>query len=569
MKVAPTDVALSGKIRVDFGDGQSAIVTDPHTPLHEIISETHSQDSELPYLGALVNHDVCSLAYPISINCTVTLINFLNRHGSRIYRRTLSFLLAKTVRAVFPKARFSIEHSLGSGYYCSFDRDGVEGLSANELSQIDRALRDLIEQDLPIYRHEVSYSDAVAFLKQRRLDDKLNLLQYKNPPKVTLFRCEDFAESGINVFAPSTGTVPVFRLIPYEPGFVLQFPDWIDGKLALEPFERQPHLFEIFREHKQWGKVINVNTVGDLNTITAHRKEKDLIRISETLHEKKLSHIADRISKHRNRIKWILVAGPSSAGKTTSSKRLMIHLQVNGLRPIRLELDNYFVGRARTPKQENGDFDFEHIDAIDLELLNDHLVRLDRGEEIELPTFNFLEGKPEYLGNTLKLDEDQIVVIEGIHALNPLLTDHLPTTHKFKIYISALTQLKLDNNNRLSTTDLRLIRRMVRDSMLRGHDARATLERWPSVRRGEKRWIFPYQQEADVTFNSSLDYELAVLKSFAEPLLHAVKPLDDVYGEARRLQDFLSLLVSAPAEHVPPQSLLREFIGGSMYADDA
>jgi uridine kinase len=246
----------------------------------------------------------------------------------------------------------------------------------------------------------------------------------------------------------------------------------------------------------------------------------------------------------------------------------MVHLQVNGLRPVRLELDNYFRGLDRTPRHPDGSYDFEHLETINLELLNSHLAELDRGEEIELPTFNFIEGKPEYLGNRLKLEEDQVVVIEGIHALNPRLTRQLPAAHKFRIYINAITQLKLDNNNRLSTTDLRLIRRIIRDYTHRGHDAKATLGMWPSVRSGEKQWIYPFQKEAEVTFNSSLDYELAVLKPFAEPLLHAVKPTDSVYGEARRLQDFLAMVVGTAPTHVPPHSLLREFIGGSIYEED-
>lgn len=568
MSTLPASALMSPHITVHFADGRPAVVADPHTPLHKIIAERYDPKTGLAYLGGLVNNDVCSMEYPISMNCTVDMITAANRHGSRIYRRTLSFLLAKAVRDTCPESHFAIEHSLGDGYYCSFGHKDGKELSEEDLSRIDRTLRTLIDSDQAIHRHQVSYEDAVHYLNERGLDDKLNLLQYRNPPMVTLFRLDDFAESGVQVLAPSSGTVPVFRLFRYEGGIIVQFPEWNGGELQLHPYEHQAHLFEIFKEHKKWGRVIGVNTVGDLNQIAAQREGKDLIRISETRHEKHLSHLADRIAKQSDRLKWILIAGPSSAGKTTSSKRLMVHLKVNGIRPVRLELDNYFVERSRTPLQENGEYDFEHIEAVDLKLLNDHLMRLDRGEEVQLPTFNFKEGKPEYLGNSLQLEDDQVVVIEGIHALNPLLTDHIDESHKFKIYVGAITQLKLDNNNRLSTTDLRLIRRMVRDSMHRGHNACATLRMWPSVRRGEKRWIFPHQSHADYTFNSSLDYELAVLKAYAEPLLHTVKPTDEEYGEARRLQDFLSLLVGMPAEHVPPTSLLREFIGGSVFEAD-
>jgi len=560
----------SSPLQVLLPDG-SARTCPPHTPIQDILPASIESESGLPWLGALVNNDVCSLAYPLCVNCTLRPVGFRDRHGSRIYRRTLAFLLAKTVRTCFPEARFAVEHSLGSGYYCSFQLNGNPGIRSHELDRIRDTLEKMVAADLPITRKQISYADAEARLREQGQQDKLNLLQHRNPPTITLFECEGFSEASLGVLAPSTGTVPVFNILPYEPGLVIQFPHWDEKskKLELGNFERQPHLFEIFQEHKKWGRVIGVNTVGDLNAIIGSRKEKNLIRISETLHEKKLGHIADEIALHRDRLKWILLAGPSSAGKTTTSKRLMVHLRVNGLRPVRLELDNYFRGRDKTPRHPDGSFDFEHLEAIDLELLNQHLLQLDRGDEIQLPTFNFKEGTPEFRGNTLRLAEDEVVVIEGIHALNPRLTNHLPAAHKFRIFISALTQLKLDNNNRLSTTDLRLIRRMVRDATHRGHDALGTLRMWPSVRLGEKRWIFPFQQEADVTFNSSLDYELAVLKPFAEPLLHAVKPTHEVYGEARRLQDFLSLVAGAPAEHVPPHSLLREFIGGSIYETDA
>lgn len=550
--------------------GGGVLTCAPHTPVREVLPSMEDPDTGLPWLAARVNNDVCSLAYPLTVNANVVPVTFRDRHGSRVYRRTLAFLLAKTVRDLFPDATFAVDHSLGSSYYCFFQLNGNAGIRKHELERIEAELKKLVESNLPITRRQISYEEAERTLREQGHRDKLNLLQYRNPPAVNLFECDGFAEAALGVLAPATGAVPVFRLLPYEPGFVIQFPSWNEEKkkLEIEQFERLPHLFEIFQEHKKWGRVIGVSTMGDLNAITAARREKDLVRISETLHEKKLGHIADEIAAHRDRVKWILVAGPSSAGKTTTSKRLMVHLRVNGLRPIRLELDNYFRGREKTPRHPDGSYDFEHLEAIDLELLNKHLVQLDRGETIELPTFNFREGRPEFLGNTLKLEEDQVVVIEGIHALNPRLTDHLPAAHKFRVFVSALTQLRLDNNNRLSTTDLRLIRRIVRDATTRGHDALGTLRMWPSVRLGEKRWIFPFQHEADVTFNSSLDYELAVLKPFAEPLLHAVKPTEEVYGEARRLQDFLSLVVGASAQHVPPQSLLREFIGGSIYESD-
>ncbi len=557
-------------LRATLPDG-SVRECPPHTPLTELLPTPADPESGLPWLGVLVNNQVCSLHSPLLIHAALEPVHFHNRHGSRIYRRSLAFLLAKAVHETFPEASFAIEHSLGNSYYCSFQVNGNPGIRSHELHAIEQRLRDCIHDDIPILPRRISYADAESRLRQQGLTDKLNLLQYRNPAMITLIECAGFADAGIGVVAPSSGATPVFRLLPYDPGFVIQFPSWNPDQrsLSLDPFDRQPQLYEVFQEHKRWGRVIGLTTIGDLNALTARGAEKDLIRISETLHEKKLGHIADSISRHRERVKWILVAGPSSSGKTTTSKRLMVHLRVNGLRPVRLELDNYFRGRDQTPHHPDGSYDFEHIEAIDLPLLNDHLLRLDRGEAIDMPTYNFKEGRPEFRGQSLRLEEDQVVVIEGIHALNPRLTDHLPAAHKFRIFVSALTQLKLDNHNRLSTTDLRLIRRMVRDFSHRGHSALQTLRMWPSVRAGEKRWIFPFQQEADVTFNSSLDYEPAVLKPFAEPLLHSVKPTHDVYGEARRLQDFLELVVGAPSLHVPPHSLLREFIGGSIYEEDA
>jgi uridine kinase len=543
----------------------------PYTPLRELLNAPSDPETGLPWLAALVNHDVCSLDCPLTMNCEVRPIHVLDRHGSRVYRRTLAFLLAKAVHDCFPEAVFAVEHSLGNAYYCSFQLNGHPGIRSHELDAIRNRLQEIQSDNLLITRRSISYAEAEEQLRSQGLTDKLNLLRYRNPPRITLQECEDFADAGLGVLAPHSGAAGTCRLLDYDPGFVIQFPEWdAESKtLTLPPFERQPHLFQVFQEHKRWGEVIGVTTVGDLNALSAKGEAAGLIRISETRHEKHLGRLADRIADRKGNLRWILVAGPSSAGKTTTSKRLMVHLRVNGLRPVRMELDNYFRGRDRTPRHPDGSYDFEHIDAIDLDLLNDHLERLDRGEEIAVPTFNFKEGKPEVLGNTLRLEEDQVVVIEGIHALNPRLTRHIPAPHKFRIYVNSLTQLKLDNNNRLSTTDLRLIRRMVRDFSHRGHNAVQTLEMWPSVRAGEKRWIFPFQQEADATFNSSLDYELAVLKPFAEPLLHTVKPTVEVYGEARRLQDFLEVVVGAPAADVPAHSLLREFIGGSTYEEEA
>ncbi|MFT5497333.1 MAG: uridine kinase [Kiritimatiellia bacterium] len=525
------------------------------------------EEEGLPWLGALVNNDICSCSYPIDMNCTVEFLNASHRYGAQIYRRSMSFLLAKAVQDLFPEAFFAVEHSLGTGYYCRFEHPDKSGLSKQEFDALEAHLRHLIASKIRIQRKNVSFEEAYRELEREQQIDKLNLLRFRNPPRITMWRCEDFSDAGHGVIAPSTHCLDTFTLIDHDPGFVLQFPVWnAERKVREMPaYERQPHLFEIFQEHKKWGEIIGIRTVGDLNAAVANHSLDDLVKTSEAFHEKKLSHIADQILARKDKTRWVFIAGPSSAGKTTFSRRLAVHMRVNGLRPVTIECDNYFVNREDTPVDAQGHVDFEHIDAIDHDLFNDHLEKLDRGEEIELPTFNFQEGRQEFHGNTLKLEEDQVVLIEGIHCLDPVMSLGIPRDHKFCIYISALTQLTLDKNNRLSTTDLRLIRRIIRDNRTRGHSALRTFELWPSVRRGEKRWIFPFQQLADVAFNSSLDYEFAVLKPFVAPLLAEIKPFHKEYAEARRLIDFLDMILTAPAEPVPKSSIIREFIGESSY----
>ena len=521
----------------------------------------------LPWLGALINNDVCSYSYPIDMNCTVEFLNASHRHGARIYRRSLTFLLAKAVQDLFPDAFFAVEHSLGTGYYCRFEHADQSGLSKQEFDALEAHLRKLVESNIAIQRKNVSFEEAYRALERENQTDKLNLLRYRNPPRITMWRCEDFSDAGQGVLAPYTRCLDSFTLIDHDPGFVLQFPAWNEESRAMEmpEYERQPHLFEIFQEHKRWGEIIGIRTVGDLNEAVASHKLDDLVKTSEALHEKKLSLIADQIAGRKEKIRWVFIAGPSSAGKTTFSRRLAVHMRVNGLHPVTIECDNYFVNREHTPLDDEGKPDFEHIDAIDHDLFNDHLGKLHRGEEIELPAFNFQTGRQEFPGKTLRLEEDQVVIIEGIHCLDPVMSRGIPREHAFYIYISALTQLTLDKNNRLSTTDLRLIRRIIRDNRTRGHSALRTFELWPSVRRGEKRWIFPFQRLADVAFNSSLDYEFAVLKPFVSPLLAEIKPFHDEYAEARRLIDFLEMIITAPAGPVPLSSIVREFIGESSY----
>ena len=557
-----TPTTSKDHIQVTFNDGRT-VSCPVNTPVDGIEPLPRAPDG-MAYLGAVVNNDVVSLSYPLEVDSSVQLLTLANPHGWRIYRRSVSFLLAKTVKELFPDAQFAVEHSLGTGFFCTFDTKNSKGSSTADLAAIEARMREYVTMDLPISRMKISYASAVRRFQQEEQHDKLNLLQFRNPPKVVVYCCNGFSDLSHGPVAPRTGLLGHFKIRAYEPGFVIQFPER-DDPPYIAPFEPQPHLFEIFKDHKEWGRILGVQTVGDLNEAILHGEVGDFIKIAEAFHEKKMVQTADHIFAHRDRIKWILIAGPSSAGKTTTSKRLAVQLRVNGLRPVMISVDDYFVDRDATPRTETGDYDFENVETIDLALLNDHLKRLDEGEEVELPRFNFESGQREYRGHKLRIEDDQMVIIEGIHCLNPRLTQTLPPEHKFKIYVSALTQLNMDFNNRISTTDNRLLRRMIRDNMFRGNTALMTLKMWPNVRRGEKKWIFPFQQEADIALNTALDYELAVLKRLAEPLLLEVKPYHMQYAEARRLTDFLDCFMGVSAEHVPPTSILREFIGESSF----
>ncbi len=544
-------------------DGGAQVRCAVGTRVRDLLPQHRSQEG-LDYVGALVNNDAVSLSYPVEVDSTVVLLTRADSQGFQIYGRSVCFLLAKVVKELFPDGRFAIEHSLGSGFFCSFGVNGDAGITEPQLQAIDTHMRAVVDRDVPIERRKIAFTQVVQRFEREKQWDKFNLLRFSNPPKVATYWCEEFSDLDHGPLASSTGALSLFKLILYSQGFVLQIPDR-DRPKELPPFEPQPHLFEIFKEHKKWGRLLGVNTVGRLNEIIAGREIGDFIKISEAFHEKKIAEIADHIYKNREAIKWALIAGPSSSGKTTFAMRLAVQLRVNGLRPVTISVDNYFVDREKTPTDEHGKLDFENVETVDLALLNEHLAQLDKGGDVKVPSFNFEKGKREYKGDKLKIEPDQIVLIEGIHGLNPRLTQAIPQAHKFRIYISALTQLNLDSNNRISTTDNRLVRRMVRDNNFRGNSALTTLNMWPSVRRGEQKWIFPFQQEADIAFNSALDYELAVLKPFVEPVLAEIKPHHPQYAEARRLQAFLSSFLSVPEQAVPPTSILREFIGHSSF----
>ncbi len=549
-------------IRVRLADGTERMLPF-HTEINRLVAEVPPDPSGLPWIGAVVNNDVTSLSYALEADSEIRLLTMADPHGWHIYSRTVSFLLAKSAHELFSGARFSVRYALGSGLYCLLERDGApEGLTAEETGRLEAAMREIVARNLPIERRKIGFSRAMELFEASGQRDLLNLLQYRNPPRIVLHVCGEFYDLAQGPLAPATGLIPRFALVHQAPGFILQLPTREDPRTVPPPAEL-PHLLKIYHEHLEWGRILGVNTVGRLNELITAGEVREVVHLAEALHEKKVALIADRIHARRHHVRLIQVAGPSSAGKTTFSKRLSIQLRVNGLRAVMISLDDYFVARDRTPRDAEGRYDFEHIEALDLELFNRNLEDLIAGREVDLPTFNFETKTREFRGRTLRLAADQVLIIEGIHSLNPRLTERIPDERKFLVYINAMTQLGIDSNHRISTTDNRLIRRMVRDHQFRKHSPLETLRQWPSVRRGEERWIFPFQSRADAVFNSALDYELAVLKPFAEPLLMQVKPTHPEYAEARRLSAFLLNFLALSEREVPSTSILREYIGRS------
>ena len=547
-------------ITITLESGQK-IPCPSQTLVGELLNEPSDPATGLPYLGALVNNELVTFGYTLDIDSTVRFVTMATPGGMQIYVRSLSFLLAKSVKDLYPGARFSVEHALGPGLYCEFETNGVRSITPDQAEALEAHMRDLVASNRPILRQRISYTAAIEQFTKNGQDDKVSLLRFTNTPKIVTYVCENFSDLATGPMTRSAGPLQFFRIVPYQTGFVLQMPT-CDTAPRVPDFKPIHVLTETFKEYNRWGRILGVNTVGRLNEIIAANEIRDFVKVAEALHEKKIAAIADQIASNPS-TKWILIAGPSSSGKTTFAKRLAIQLRVNGLRPVTLGTDDYFVDREHTPRTSSGEYDFEHLQAVDVPTLNRDLADLDAGREIQRPTFDFHSGTRSYKGKTLRLDDDQVVVLEGIHSLNPELTPGLPDARKFHIYISALTQLNLDNNNRIPTTDNRLLRRLVRDHRYRGHSAARTLEMWPNVGRGERAWIFPFQEEADAVFNSALDYELAILAVLARPLLSEIKPHQPVYAEARRMLEFLAHFIPLAADVPPPVSIIREFVGGS------
>jgi uridine kinase len=484
--------------------------------------------------------------------------------GVRIYRRSLSFLLITAVRELFPEAQVFVDYTLPfGGFFCQVR--GREPFNGEELAQIEARMREIVAEDTPITREPVPLDEAIELFRARGEEEKAQLLARRQKDYLSLYNLRGVRDYFHGYMVPSIGYLRYFALHLWPPGFVLQYPRR-HRPTELLPVGDYPQLTAIFRQYGEWLRLLGVDSVSGLNEAIANGRIREIILVSEALHEQRIAQIADLIAHYRNELRLVLIAGPSAAGKTTFSKRLSVQLLVHGIRPFPLALDNYFVDREKTPRDEQGNYDFEALEALDLLLFNQHLLALMRGEAVRLPRFNFKTGQREE-GEIVQLGPDHIIIVEGIHGLNPRLVPSVPPDFTFRIFISALTQLNIDRHNRVPTTDTRLIRRIVRDATYRGYTAEETLNRWESVRRGEKRHIFPYQEHADAMFNSALVYELAVLKPLAEPLLLQVEPSSPRRVEAKRLLAFLQWFEPCGPDLIPDNSILREFISGSILRD--
>lgn len=498
-------------------------------------------------------------------DCTLAFETTRGAIGHETYKRSMKLLLVKSVYDVAAREdirKVRVHFSIGKGYYCTIE--GNISLNQEFLDQVESRMRELADQDVPIGKRTISTDDAVALFWKHGMYDKEKLFEYRRVSRVNIYNMNEFEDYFYGYMVPSAGYLKYFKLYLYDEGFVLQMPDRnMPGRLP--EFKPRNKLFQVQKESVKWSDMQGIETVGALNDKVTKGDVQELVLVQEALQEKKIAEIASQIAEQRNEIKFVLIAGPSSSGKTTFSHRLSIQLRANGLVPHPLAVDNYFVEREDNPKDENGNYDFECLEAVDVELFNSQMKQLLEGKEVVIPRFNFVNGHKEYDGTTMKLGANDVLVIEGIHCLNPKLTRQLADENKFKIYISALTQLNIDEHNRIPSTDGRFLRRIVRDARTRGSSAQRTIGMWESVRRGEEKNIFPYQEEADVMFNSALVYELAVLKPYVERLLFAIDKSCPEYLEAKRLLKFLDYFVGIGSENIPMNSLLREFVGGGCF----
>ena len=558
---------MNEQITVTLPDDNSCQSVALGTQLTELaMRHTSGQPRPWPVLAAYVDNRIKELRYRVCKPVTVRFIDITSSEGHRVYQRTAIFMLQKAVRELHPGCRLLVRHSLGSGIYFEIGGLAPDARPADVAQALCARMRAIADADYPVTRSRMTTDRVREIYRQRGFDDKIALLETRPRLYSDIYTMNDEQGYFYGALAPSSGCVQMFGIEPYLKGFYLMLPDRADPSVLCGDIHADK-MAHVFSGYKQWVDVMGVPTVGRLNAKVLAGEAGDLVKVAEAFHEKQLGAIADTIdSANRDRgLRMVLISGPSSSGKTTFAKRLGIQLRILGLNPVLISLDDYFVDREKTPLDENGDYDYEALEAINLELFNDHLTRLDRGESIAMPRYDFISGRSLLNCTPLTLDDRSILVIEGIHGLNPRLTPSIDDAMKFKIYISCFTTVAMDNVARIHTTDNRLLRRMIRDSRTRGADAVSTLSRWASVRRGEERHIFPYQENADVMFNSSLFYELPVLRPYAEPLLREVPDTVPVYAEARRMLKFLDDFTPIDASEVPPSSLLREFIGGSSF----
>lgn len=518
------------------------------------------KNSENNIIACKCNNEVKSLNYEVETEDKVELIDTTTRDGRRVYIRGLLYIMAKALYELYPKALLTVNYQLSNSMLCE-----IENMEITEefIKKLSEKMNDIVKKDLEIKKIEMTKEEAIKFYEKEKTLRGILQLENKEKDEVSLYFCEEYYNYFYGVMPISTGYIKKFEVIKYHDGFLLRYPSK-NSPNALDDYHETKKLLNTLDEYEDIHKTLGISTVYKLNKAISEGKAQDIISLAEALHEKKISDIADKIIERKN-VKAILIAGPSSSGKTTFAKRLGIQLRLNGLKPVTISVDNYFVERKVNPKHSDGTYDFECIEAIDLKLFNEHLTKLLNGEEIDVPTFNFKTGNKEYHGEKMKLADDEVLVMEGIHCLNDKLTESIPKEQKYKIYISALTVLNIDYYNRISTTDTKLIRRIVRDYQFRSYSALHTLQTWLSVNKGEEKYIYPFQEEADSMFNTSLIYELCVLKKHAHPLLKEITNVSKEFSEAKNLYNLLNYFEDIPDELVPRNSLLREFIGGSIF----
>ena len=542
-------------------EGQTLNIKDGTTYLE--LAKNFQKKYDHDIVLVLENNKMRELFRKVKDGAAVTFLTTGQIDGYNTYRRSATLLLLKAiydVEGMDAVRGMKVEFSAGEGYYVSSRKMPV---NEETLARIENRMKELVGQNLPIEKRSIPVEEAIEHFTRHGMTDKARLFRFRRSSSVNVYLLDGFEDYYYGYMVPSTGYLKYFKLIPYDEGFVLEFPPRKTPE-TFGHFREQPKVFQTLKNSTKWGEILNVGTVGALNEQISEGNVGNIILAQEAIMEKGLGDIAAEIASRPDK-KLIMIAGPSSSGKTTFSHRLSIQLMAHGLKPHPIAVDNYFVERVDTPKDENGQYNFECLEAMDIELFNQQMSALLRGEKVFMPTFNFVTGMKEYKGNSLKLGPEDVLVIEGIHCLNDALSYSLPAENKFKIYVSALTQMNIDEHNRIPTTDGRLIRRMVRDARTRGASAQKTISMWPSVRRGEDENIFPYQESADVVFNSALIYELAVLKQYAEPLLFGIRPEDPEYLEAKRLLKFLNYFQGIDSNLIPGNSILREFIGGSFF----